>query len=468
MKFNKLKSFFKVVLATSMAFTLFSTNVTNASAKENAVEKTYTVPVKDLKSGAPIPAVTKAFAKAFGDKVQITEKADGTKLAKIELQHMVVDMSAFGAGKYECNIQTVKDAKVLATEVRKLSPEFGHPDNVVDNEVPTLVELTLPEKDKEGKYPIVLTVDFMNHFINGGKPYETTVQLDLDEQNKTEVYANYSKIDELLKTIPADLSKYTEESVKALDAAKAGIVRDLNVAEQVRVDEMAVALETAINGLEEAKAEPTVKLENNTIYEVEVALYNANKDQLSMAASSLKKIAKIFVKDGKAVMHIYTQPMTMGTITASLQEIKIFDLDGKAFKNGEVVAKSADGNPVEFKFALPHTEEFIKTEVNPHVAMMGNAFIPARIKVNYSSLKKVGVIDTEETNKPSVKPETKPEVKPETVKPETNVIESTATSEITESNVPHTGTTSNALVYFAMAMVSAAVIVMIYRRTRKA
>lgn len=467
MKVNKLKSFFKVALASSMAFTLFSTNLMNASAKENTVEKTYTVPVKDLKSGAPIPAVTKAFAKAFGDEVQITEKVDGTKVAKIELQHMVVDMSAFGAGKYECNIQTVKDAKVLAKEARKLSPEFGHPDKVVDNEVPTLVELILPKKDKEGKYPIVLTVDFMDRFIGGGKPYETTVQLDLDEQNKTEIYANYSKIDELLKTIPTDLSKYTEASVKVLNDAKAGIVRDLNVAEQARVDEMAATLEKAIKGLEEIKNESAIQFENNAIYEVEVALYNADKDLPSMAASSLKKTAKIFVKNGKAEMHIYTQPMTMGTITASLQEIKIFDLDGKAFKNGVVVAKSADGNPIEFKFDLPHTEEFIKTEVNPHVAMMGNAFIPARIKVNYSTLKKVGEINTEETNKPSVEPETKPEVKPETNKPETNPTESNKT-EIKDTKVPHTGVATNTLIYFAMAMVSAAAVVMIYRRTRKA
>lgn len=474
MKEKKLKSFFKVVLATSMAFTFFASNVTKASAEEKVADKTYTVPIKNLECGAPLPPVKKAFAKAFGNEIELIEKSDGTKVAKIKPEHMIVDLM----GKYHCNILTVEGAKVLQKENRKVSPTFGKPNDIVDIEVPSEVEVVLPTPNDKGGYKFTVTVDFMNSFIGGGvdKPHPTEVTMFLDEENKTEMLANYSKVDEAIAKIPADLSKYTKESVDRLNVAKEGVVRDLGIAQQAEVDQMAKAIEDAIAKLEEIKEESSVQFEDNTIYEVEVALYNADKDQLSMAAGSLKKTAKIFVKDGNAEMHIYTKPMTMGTITASLQEIKVFDLDGKSFKNGEVVAKSSDGNPIEFKFMLPHTEEFIKTEVNPHVAIMGNAFIPARIKVNYDTLKKVGVIGDEEVNTPTVDPEnpTNPEISDqphENTSTESDLASNTSEKDpvqMSQTQVPQTGIATNALMYFALIVVSAGAIVMTYKRTRKA
>ena len=444
---NKFSALVKRVAAATMAAAMVLTSATLPTfAKTSDAGKTYTVPVVSLESGAPLPPVKKAFSKAFGDTIEINEKADGTKTAKIDLQHMVVDMSMMGSGSYECNIQTVTGAKVLATETRKLSPTFGKPEVIVDNEVPTQIELTLPEKDETGKYTIELTVDFMDQFFGGGQPYLTDVKLTLDEGKKSELIADYTKVDALLETIPADLSGYSAESVKALNDAKAAIVRDLNVAQQANVDEMAANLDAAIKGLTKANG---IKFENNAIYEVEVTLWNASSDKPSMAASSVKQTAKIYVKDGVATMHIYTQPMTLGTITASLEELRVYDLDGKTYKNGVVEAKSADGKPVEFSFVLPHTNEFIKTEVNPHVAMMGNQFIKARLKVNYASMKKVGMIATEGEGTAQAKPTAKPATKPEM-----------------QNEIPHTADSSNVVLFAMMTMASCAGVVLLGKKRK--
>ena len=63
--------------------------------------------------------------------------------------------------------------------------------------------------------------------------------------------ADYSKVDAAVKKIPNDLKKYTDESVKAVNDAKAAIVRGKNITEQKTVDGYAVALEKAIAGLKQ-------------------------------------------------------------------------------------------------------------------------------------------------------------------------------------------------------------------------
>lgn len=138
-------------------------------------------------------------------------------------------------------------------------------------------------------------------------------------------------------------------------------------------------------GLDKPTAISTSKFTKDGTYKVNIALWNASKDEASMAASALEKEATIIVKDGKPMMYMETKKMTLGTITAYLQEMKVGDKGELA----KVVYKDAQGNPTMFSFYLPNESEMIAVQVNPHVAIMGNTFIPARIKVDYASLKKV-------------------------------------------------------------------------------
>ena len=67
--------------------------------------------------------------------------------------------------------------------------------------------------------------------------------------------ADYSAVDEALKSIPDDLSVYTEESVKALMDARDAVVRDLDITKQDQVNAMAVSIEEAVLSLKEKPEE---------------------------------------------------------------------------------------------------------------------------------------------------------------------------------------------------------------------
>ncbi len=61
--------------------------------------------------------------------------------------------------------------------------------------------------------------------------------------------SDYTKVDEAIGKIPNDLSKYTEESVNALNAAKDEIIRGKDITEQGIVDGYAISIENAIKAL---------------------------------------------------------------------------------------------------------------------------------------------------------------------------------------------------------------------------
>ena len=165
---------------------------------------------------------------------------------------------------------------------------------------------------------------------------------------------------------------------------------------QDEVDQQVQLLDRAINQLVKKATSGITLLEEDGIYQVPVYLWNATADKASMASSALEANAIIKVENGKKNMTIYTKKMTMGTITAYLQELKLVNSDGT---HTDVLPSSTDseGNPTSFTFELPHTNEYIDVLVNPQVAIMGNQDIPARIKVDYSQLS-VYVEDTTADN----------------------------------------------------------------------
>ena len=118
-----------------------------------------------------------------------------------------------------------------------------------------------------------------------------------------------------------------------------------------------------------------------------------------MAADALNNKAKIIVKDGKATMYISTKEMTFGTIKASLQEFYIGN-SSSDYKNhsATIIEKDAQGHPTLWSFVLPHENEYIDVMMNPHVAMMGNMDLGARIKVDYTTLTYVSTQTELETN----------------------------------------------------------------------
>ena len=145
--------------------------------------------------------------------------------------------------------------------------------------------------------------------------------------------------------------------------------------------------------------ENTSRFTKDGTYSVDVALWNATSDKESMAASAIDSKANIIVKDGKATMYISTKEMSFGTIKASLQEFYIGSAQ-EDYKNhsATIIEKDTQGNPTLWSFELPHEDEYINVMMNPHVAMMGNMDLEARIKVDYSTLTYISDKTELETN----------------------------------------------------------------------
>lgn len=163
-------------------------------------------------------------------------------------------------------------------------------------------------------------------------------------------------------------------------------------------------------GLDAPKAVQTSRFESDGTYSLNVALWNATSDKESMANGAFVKGAAVIVKNGKAYLYVSTQKMTMGTITAYLQEMTVEGV------KAQIVKRNAENQPSMFMFELPHEEEYISVLVNPMVAMMGNQDIPARIKMDWSSLKKVS--DATELKTENTETETKDPVQTDTKQPQ--------------------------------------------------
>ena len=322
-----MKKLLKITLALMMALCLQLTSFNSVHALNNDLSKagTYQVPIKSLESAAPISAVQTAFAKAFGDSLEVTVNEDGKMQATATLQNMIINLGK----EYYANVLTIANGTTLSTKVEKSTQ--GMNGQTVDVEVPEKILFDLPQLDENNSTVLSITVDFMNAMMGQGNDYPTNVTLTLDLDNVQQLQKEYV-------------------------------------------------------------------LEDGT-YSVDVALWNATSDKASMAAAALDSKAKIIVKDGKATMYISTKEMSFGTIKASLQEFYIGSAQ-EDYKNhsATIIEKDTQGNPTLWSFELPHEDEYINVMMNPHVAMMGNMDLEARIKVDYSTLTYISDKTELETN----------------------------------------------------------------------
>lgn len=164
-------------------------------------------------------------------------------------------------------------------------------------------------------------------------------------------------------------------------------------------------------------------------YEVNIKLWHSEDDKESMAASSVEPIATIVVENGVKTMHIKTGEMSMMGINASLQELRVADQNGN-YTDATVETTNENGDPTGFYFTLPHTEEYITVKVNPHIALMGNKDIGARIKVDYSTL--VRVDSSEPTQTESV-PQTQPQTTETVTENVTQAVQAVQTTQSVET-----------------------------------
>ena len=128
--------------------------------------------------------------------------------------------------------------------------------------------------------------------------------------------ADYTAVDAALKKIPADLSKYTDDTVKAVTAAKAAVVRNLPVSKQSQVDAMAKKIEGAVAALKKkpvAAATGTKLTQSGAGYKV-----LAGSKTVSYTGPTSKKVTTAKIPD----------TVTVGGIT-----YKVTAIQANAFKN---------------------------------------------------------------------------------------------------------------------------------------
>lgn len=213
-------------------------------------------------------------------------------------------------------------------------------------------------------------------------------------------------------------------------------------------------------------------------YEVNITLWHSEDDKESMAADAIGKKATIVVENGVKTMHITSGEMSMMGIKASLQELRIADTKGN-FTDAKVESKNSEGNPTGFCFTMPHTNEYIMVKVNPHLAIMGNKDIGARIKVDYSTLKLVKVAETIAVTKPETTLIQSVDENGETVTEILTVkaAEETATQAVTEAEAVETtvntetpvqpdGNNSTAIIIAAVLAALVVIIVIIKKRKK--
>lgn len=99
--------------------------------------------------------------------------------------------------------------------------------------------------------------------------------------------ADYTKVDAALKTVPKDLSLYTDESAKAVKDAVAAVKRDYKVDKQGEVDKMAADIEAAVKALvKKPAASPDTKPEKKPAGKPSAGLPATGDPAMLMAATS--------------------------------------------------------------------------------------------------------------------------------------------------------------------------------------
>ena len=151
-----------------------------------------------------VTAALKQFIDIKGSYSVLVEKGDLTNL-----KALVESTNDLTEAKY-----TAETWKTLSDELTKANALINDPDNAIKADV---------------------------------EASENTLKTAIDALRYKS--ADYKAVDDALDKVPSDLSKYTDETVKALQNAINAVDRNKNITEQADVDAFAKAIENAIAGL---------------------------------------------------------------------------------------------------------------------------------------------------------------------------------------------------------------------------
>ena len=134
---------------------------------------------------------------------------------------------------------------------------------------------------------------------------------------------------------------------------------------------------------------------NNGHYEVEVALWHAYEDKLSMGSEGVKSRAEIVKDDEKTTLYLELKPITVASLTTSVKRFFLLSDKEKAYLSGEphqydiVLEGKSENRPSIFSFNLEDKKNLYFVLVDPDVPQMGTDPIKARLFIDWQTLKPV-------------------------------------------------------------------------------
>ncbi len=167
--------------------------------------------------------------------------------------------------------------------------------------------------------------------------------------------ADYTAVDAALARVPADLTKYTDESAAALQAAVSAVVRGLYASEQARVDGFARAIEAALAGLMEKPDTPDRPAPPDSPGEPS----RPSGPSGSTAKPSLPVYTDTGIQDGKSSPETTAVPPAVvrgTTATAKVDAATGREIIKQAMEHGServVIAPDIAGEVTETEVSLP-------------------------------------------------------------------------------------------------------------------
>ncbi len=185
----------------------------------------------------------KAPTEPVSNNAVLTKYSDNTVTVTVPIPNPVFTLQKIDGGT---------NAKILSAP--RDSQTYTSSDGSVSRNG-RITSITVQLLDNSGTYvfsdctefPTILGVDW-------NVPLTLSVEFPSDKPAAKD--ADYTAVDAAIAKIPADLSGYTDDSVKALTDAKNAVVRGLSSDKQSEVDAMAKAIEDAVAALVK-KADPT-------------------------------------------------------------------------------------------------------------------------------------------------------------------------------------------------------------------
>ncbi len=153
---------------------------------------------------------------------------------------------------------------------------------------------------------------------------DAMAQAIVDAVAALEALANYEAVEAAKASVPADLSIYTDDSVKAVNDAVAAVVYGLGETKQADVNAMADAINTAVAGLVEKDADYTA------VKAAKEEAANVNRDLYTASSLADLDYAVNAVVEGKKISAQAEVDAMADAITAAINALVLKPTDGHA------------------------------------------------------------------------------------------------------------------------------------------